>query len=99
MARYTNEHKQETRRRIVATAGRRLKRDGIDGSGVATLMKDAGLTNGAFYAHFDSKDDLVAEAVSDQLQTLHASIVALTEPGPAGLEHDYPTVCGGALGR
>ncbi|CAN7205579.1 TetR/AcrR family transcriptional regulator [Caulobacter sp. LjRoot300] len=86
MARYTNEHKQETRRRIVATAGRRLKRDGIDGSGVATLMKDAGLTNGAFYAHFDSKDDLVAEAVSDQLQTLHASIVALTEPGPAGLE-------------
>lgn len=55
MARYTNEHKQETRRRIVATAGRRLKRDGIDGSGVATLMKDAGLTNGAFYAHFDSR--------------------------------------------
>jgi AcrR family transcriptional regulator len=86
MARYTSEHKQETRRRIVATAGRRLKRDGIDGSGVATLMKDAGLTNGAFYAHFDSKDDLVAEAVGDQLQTLHASIVERTEPGPAGLE-------------
>ncbi|MDR7117839.1 TetR/AcrR family transcriptional regulator [Caulobacter sp. BE254] len=86
MARYTNEHKQETRRRIVATAGRRLKRDGIDGSGVATLMKDAGLTNGAFYAHFDSKDDLVAEAVGDQLNTLHASIVALAEPGLAGLE-------------
>jgi TetR/AcrR family transcriptional repressor of nem operon len=86
MARYTTEHKQETRRRIIATAGRRLKRDGIDGSGVATLMKDANLTNGAFYAHFDSKDSLVAEAVSDQLHALHASIVALTEPGPAGLE-------------
>jgi AcrR family transcriptional regulator len=86
MARYTSEHKQETRRRIIATAGRRLKRDGIDGSGVATLMKDAGLTNGAFYAHFDSKDDLVAEAVGDQLQTLHTSIVKRTEPGPAGLE-------------
>jgi AcrR family transcriptional regulator len=86
MARYTNEHKQETRRRIVATAGRRLKRDGIDGSGVATLMKDAGLTNGAFYAHFDSKDGLVAEAVSDQLHALHAGIVERTEPGRAGLE-------------
>ena len=55
MVRYANEHKQETRQRIIETAGRRLKRDGIDGSGVATLMKDAGLTNGAFYAHFASK--------------------------------------------
>jgi AcrR family transcriptional regulator len=48
--RYTKEHKQQTRQRIIATAGRRLKRNGIDGSGVATLMKDAGLTNGTFYA-------------------------------------------------
>ena len=86
MVRYTKEHKQETRQRIVATAGRRLKRDGIDGSGVATLMKDAELTNGAFYAHFDSKDDLVAAAVADQLHTLHASLVELAEPGAAGLE-------------
>ena len=50
--RYGTEHKQATRQRIIETAGRRLKRDGIDGSGVATLMADAGLTNGAFYAHF-----------------------------------------------
>ena len=54
--------------RIVEAAGRRLKRDGIDGSGVAALMADAGLTNGAFYAHFDSKEDLVASAVADQLR-------------------------------
>ena len=86
MVRYTKEHKQETRQRIIATAGRRLKRDGIDGSGVATLMKDAGLTNGAFYAHFASKDGLVAEAIADQLHALHANIVAQAEPGPAGLE-------------
>lgn len=58
--RYTKEHKQQTRQRIIATAGRRLKRDGIDGSGVATLMKDAGLTNGTFYAYFASKDHLIA---------------------------------------
>jgi TetR/AcrR family transcriptional regulator, transcriptional repressor for nem operon len=86
MVRYPKEHKQETTQRIIATAGRRLKRDGIDGSGVATLMKDAGLTNGAFYAHFASKDSLVAEAIADQQHTLHANIVAQTEPGPAGLE-------------
>jgi AcrR family transcriptional regulator len=68
MARYAKEHKQATRRRIVEAAGRRLKRDGIDGSGVATLMADAGLTNGAFYAHFDSKEDLVSTTVADQLR-------------------------------
>ncbi|MEU4450443.1 TetR/AcrR family transcriptional regulator [Nocardioides sp. NPDC023903] len=86
MVRYTEEHKQETRQRIISTAGRRLKRDGIDGSGVATLMKDAGLTNGAFYRHFESKDNLVAEAITDQLHTLHANIVERAEPGRAGLE-------------
>jgi AcrR family transcriptional regulator len=68
MARYGKGHKQATRRRIIEAAGRRLKRDGIDGSGVATLMADAGLTNGAFYAHFDSKEDLVSTAVADQLR-------------------------------
>ena len=68
MARYGKEHKEATRRRIIEAAGRRFKRDGIDGSGIATLMADAGLTNGAFYAHFDSKDDLVATTVADQLR-------------------------------
>ena len=68
MARYGKDHKQATRRRIIEAAGRRFKRDGIDGSGVAALMADAGLTNGAFYAHFDSKEDLVASAVADQLR-------------------------------
>lgn len=86
MVRYTEEHKQETRQRIISTAGRRLKSDGIDGSGVATLMKDAGLTNGAFYRHFESKDNLVAEAITDQLHTLHANIVEQADPGRAGLE-------------
>src|SRR5436309_15493628 len=86
MVRYGKEHKLATRRRIIETAGRRLKRDGIDGSGVATLMKDAGLTNGAFYAHFTSKDSLVAVAIEDQLHTLHANLVAQAEPGRAGLE-------------
>ena len=83
--RYGTEHKQATRRRIIETAGRRLKRDGIDGSGVATLMADAGLTNGAFYAHFTSKDDLVATTVADQLREQRESLRAAA-PGRAGVE-------------
>lgn len=67
MARYGKQHKEATRRRIIEAAGRRLKHDGIDGSGVAALMADAGLTNGAFYAHFASKDDLVATSIGQQL--------------------------------
>ena len=84
MARYGKEHKESTRRRILETAGRRLKSDGIDGSGVATLMADAGLTNGAFYAHFSSKDDLVAQVVADQIGAQARSISELP-PGRAGL--------------
>ena len=85
MARYGKEHKEATRRRIIEAAGQRLKRDGIDGSGVTALMADAGLTNGAFYAHFDSKDDLVATAVTDQLrQQLERFRTAA--PGRVGVE-------------
>jgi TetR/AcrR family transcriptional regulator, transcriptional repressor for nem operon len=76
MARYGQEHKQATRRRIIEVAGRRLKRDGIDGSGIATLMADAGLTNGAFYAHFESKEDLVANALVEQLHEQRESFSA-----------------------
>jgi AcrR family transcriptional regulator len=85
VARYDKVHKQATRQRIIETAGHRFKQDGIDGSGIATLMADAGLTNGAFYAHFSSKDDLVANVVADQLDTQAESFRALP-PGRAGLE-------------
>jgi len=85
MGRYSSEHKEATRRRIIETAARRLKRDGIDGSGIATLMADAGLTNGAFYAHFTSKDDLVATVLADQLSRQASGFSALSG-GVAGLE-------------
>ena len=81
MARYGPEHKEATRRRLIETAGRRFKSDGIDGSGIATLVADAGLTNGAFYGHFRSKDDLVASVVAQQLEDQVARVNAL----PAGL--------------
>lgn len=84
MVRYRNEHKRATRQRILEVAGRRFKRDGIDGSGVASVMADAELTNGAFYAHFTSKEDLVACTVADQLRAQADSFVA--HRGPGGLE-------------
>jgi TetR/AcrR family transcriptional regulator, transcriptional repressor for nem operon len=83
--RYGRERKQATRQRIIETAGRRFKTDGIDGSGIAALMADAGLTNGAFYAHFDSKDDLVTTAVTDQLREQRESLTAAA-PGRDGVE-------------
>src|SRR5215218_4188697 len=83
--RYGKDQKQFTRQRILEAAGRRFKQDGIDGAGVAAVMSDAGLTNGAFYAHFTSKEDLVANVLADQL---HAQRQTL-DSGPsdrAGLE-------------
>jgi TetR/AcrR family transcriptional repressor of nem operon len=74
--RYSKDHKQDTRQRILEAAGRRFKQDGIDGAGVAAVMTDAGLTNGAFYAHFASKEDLVANVLADQLRTQRHSFDA-----------------------
>jgi TetR/AcrR family transcriptional repressor of nem operon len=83
--RYGKDHKQATRQRILEAAGRRFKEDGIDGAGVAAVMSDAGLTNGAFYAHFASKEDLVANVLADQLRAQRHSFDAQT-PDRAGLE-------------
>ncbi|MHB0767229.1 TetR/AcrR family transcriptional regulator [Bradyrhizobium sp. 5.13L] len=60
--RYSREHKQETHDRIVKKASVRLREKGAHGVGVADLMKEAGLTHGGFYAHFDSREALVIEA-------------------------------------
>ena len=83
--RYSKDHKQATRQRIVEAAGRRFKENGIDGAGVATVMSEAGLTNGAFYGHFRSKEDLVANVLADQLRAQRQSLDA--QPSDrAGLE-------------
>ncbi|MGB8400992.1 TetR/AcrR family transcriptional regulator [Bradyrhizobium sp.] len=60
--RYSKQHKQETHARIVRKASVRLREKGAHGIGVADLMKEAGLTHGGFYAHFDSREALVIEA-------------------------------------
>jgi TetR/AcrR family transcriptional regulator, transcriptional repressor for nem operon len=83
--RYGKDQKQATRQRILEAAGRRFKQDGIDGAGIAAVMSDAGLTNGAFYAHFASKEDLVANVLADQLRAQRQSLDA--QPADrAGLE-------------
>ena len=54
--------KEASHERIVAAAARAIRRSGYDGTGVADIMKEAGLTHGAFYAHFASREAMLAEA-------------------------------------
>src|SRR5215204_3394075 len=54
--------KEATHERIVDAAARAIRRSGYSGTGVADIMKDAGLTHGGFYAHFDSREAMLAEA-------------------------------------
>jgi TetR/AcrR family transcriptional repressor of nem operon len=76
--RYGKGHKDASRQRIMEVAGERFRSDGIAASGLASIMSDAGLTNGAFYPHFKSKADLVrasvAAAMDDQCMTLRQII-------------------------
>jgi TetR/AcrR family transcriptional repressor of nem operon len=65
--RVTRQKAAENRRRVLETAGALFREKGIDGIGVADLMKAAGLTHGGFYGQFDSKDDLAAEAITSAL--------------------------------
>ena len=67
--RYDTEHKQRTRELVLKEAAEAIRQDGPDKVGVATLMAKAGLTHGGFYAHFGSKDELVAEAVTTMFET------------------------------
>lgn len=60
--------KQKTHERIVTLAAKRLREEGLEGIGVADLMKEAGLTVGGFYKHFASRDELVAEAVQSAVE-------------------------------
>lgn len=55
--------KEASHERIVSAAARAIRRSGYDGTGVADIMREAGLTHGAFYAHFASREDMLAEAV------------------------------------
>jgi TetR/AcrR family transcriptional regulator, transcriptional repressor for nem operon len=77
--RYSKEHKLQTHAKIVKRASVKLREKGAHGIGVADLMKEAGLTHGGFYAHFDSRDALVIEAVTHAMDRSTEKWRQLTE--------------------
>lgn len=68
MARYEKGHRETTRRHILDVASAQFRQNGIAAVGLAGIMAEAGLTNGAFYTHFSSKDDLVRAVLCDALE-------------------------------
>jgi TetR/AcrR family transcriptional repressor of nem operon len=86
---HSQAEKAETHARIVAIAARRLRERGLDGVGVADLMKEAGLTVGGFYKHFASRDALVAEAVDASTGRWQKRIAAGETPSAAELIDEY----------
>ena len=75
--RYSIEHKQETRERILDAAARLFRREGYGGSGIGPLTKEAGVTNGAFYGHFKSKSEAFRAVVLSGMQQLKEAIATL----------------------
>jgi TetR/AcrR family transcriptional repressor of nem operon len=90
---YSKAQKARTHKRIVAIAAKRFREKGLAGFGIAELMKEAGLTVGGFYKHFDSRDELVAEAVSSAFGGWQRRVDAAASGGPpvscAELIDDY----------
>jgi TetR/AcrR family transcriptional regulator, transcriptional repressor for nem operon len=80
--------KEATHDRIVHAAARAIRRSGYSGTGVADIMKDAGLTHGGFYAHFDSREAMLAEAAdragAESVATLER--IAAAAPPEKGLQ-------------
>ena len=84
--RYPKGHVDSTRERIVKTASKRFRKDGIEGAGIADLMKAAGLTHGGFYFHFASKEDLVREAMNEAFDQTNALNEWRAQNGESGLQ-------------
>ena len=70
--RYDSEHKQKTREKVLKAAAKAIRAQGPHRVGVAGVMRNAGLTHGGFYAHFESKDDLVASAIGQMFEQSRA---------------------------
>jgi TetR/AcrR family transcriptional regulator, transcriptional repressor for nem operon len=70
--RYDSEQKQRTREKVLQVAAKAIRSEGPDRIGVAAVMAEAGLTHGGFYAHFKSKDELVAAAIGQMFDEAHA---------------------------
>lgn len=79
MTRYKTEHKEETRKRIISAAERCFKKNGFFGIGVDGLAKEAGVTSGAFYGHFESKSMVFVEALVSGMRELSTAVKQLKE--------------------
>lgn len=77
--RYDAEHKQKTREKVLKAAARAIRAEGPHRIGVAGVMAKAGLTHGGFYAHFASKDDLVAAAIGQMFSEGHSRLLYETQ--------------------
>jgi TetR/AcrR family transcriptional repressor of nem operon len=77
--RYSETHKEETRQKVVKAAAMAVRAKGPDGVGVAEIMAEAGLTHGGFYAHFKSKEALIAAAVEEAFGQSRRRFSRLTE--------------------
>lgn len=78
--------KEASHERIVCAAARAIRRSGYDGTGVADIMKEAGLTHGAFYAHFASREAMLAEAADRagaESNAVAAKVIAAAPPEQA----------------
>ena len=80
MARYSSEHKAQTRTRILAAADRVMKARGVDAASVEAVMREAGLTVGGFYAHFPSKEALARESLLYGLEANVGRMLASLAP-------------------
>lgn len=79
--RYSNEHKAATRERVLKEAAREIRAKGPDGVAVAGVMSRAGLTHGGFYAHFDSKDAMIVEAIGTMFEDARARSEQVEQSG------------------
>ena len=77
--------KDATHERIVSVASRAIRRSGYDGTGVADIMKEAGLTHGAFYSHFASREVMLAEAAGKACADSAAGAAAVAAGAPPGM--------------
>jgi len=80
--RYRPEHKAETHKQIVKDASRRLRTEGLNGTAVAAVMRDTGMTHGGFYKHFASKDDLLVESLKEAFREIEETLVHAAEQAP-----------------
>jgi TetR/AcrR family transcriptional regulator, transcriptional repressor for nem operon len=86
---YSQAQKAESRQRVLETAARQIRENGIEALGVADCMRSAGLTHGAFYGHFDSRDALIVEALEYAVAQSRKRIAALST-GTGGVKAKEP---------